>query len=189
MSKIETSPLTIATQKAVQAAAPVTPWGNTGNPQSTAPAAPLPVAPGFDAAPVIPTIGGEHGKSQSGVPSNKKEEASIGNELKLQLEAAQSKLGRVREQKADCETAFKAAQEEVDFLTVEMEKLQPAQSVTNTIQEYHASQRKLLDERAEKLKSLRSLGVDFKELLRVKAPIDSAMGRKNGRGLSRPTNI
>lgn len=58
---------------------------------------------------------------------------------------------------------------------------------SSAIKDYHNSQLKLLQDRAERKKLLSESGIDLSELSRnLKSPLDSAMSRKNSRGQQRP---
>ena len=63
------------------------------------------------------------------------------------------------------------------------------ETVTNAIQGYHESQKRLLEARANRGRTLQEAGLtakDLSALLPGRSPIDAAMGRKTSRGTQRP---
>ena len=75
-----------------------------------------------------------------------------------------------------------------DDLAARLRKVKPERTNTNDIQDYLASQKRMLQERAARKQIIKESGLDLKELARdLKAPIDAAMARKNTRGAQRPT--
>lgn len=192
MAKIEASPSASATseQTAPQAAVVAPPWSNPEQAPAAAPAAAQQVATLVESvvAVVVAKTAPEAGdvNVQDTIAQAKPESIA---DIEAQLSDAKAHLARGQAEKAVFDRALKEAVEEVDRLTLALEELQPRPSVTDTIQAYHASQRRLLDQRAEKLTALRQVGVDWKSLLQVKAPIDAAMARKTARGGQRPTTL
>lgn len=203
MPKIETSPLAMAAaaneKPAVQATIVATPWGSTGDLGIAAPAgvaasvAPIAatLAPAkHELASKLSSLEGGDGKAK--VPSLGDKETEADQEisrLSNALAEAEAYLARGKDAKADFDRAFQAAKDRVNELTAALEKIQPPVSVSSVIAAYHASQHKLLATRAEKLAALKSSGIDFKELLKIKSPVDAAMARKTGFGTKRPVQL
>lgn len=182
MAKIPTSPL--------QAPTGATPWGSTGEGAKTAPAAPPPppLAETAIAAPLNQESSDGTVEARSGDTENEAGAVS-GDVADAQdaLDGARSRLAGIAHEKASLDQAFTAATLEVDACIVALEALQPPETTTSLIQDYHARQQEMLADRAARIVALRSSGVDFKALLTMKAPIDSAMSRRTGRGGNRPT--
>lgn len=77
-------------------------------------------------------------------------------------------------------------QNEVGRLEGLLENL--SKTIENPIMAYLAQQQKNLEDRADRMKAIKESGLDLTGLQRsLKAPIDAAMARKNGRGGIRPT--
>ena len=76
----------------------------------------------------------------------------------------------------------------MDARIAKLDKLKPKEPASVVIQDYLASQRRSLDERAARKQLIKDSGINLKELARdLKSPIDAAMARKNSRGTARPT--
>jgi hypothetical protein len=196
MAKLDPSPLSTAegaaAAKAPQAAAAAAPWVGSTPAAAAAPAAPQPLAkPVAATAPATaasPQPGTSDATAAVGAEGSDPEGEAVQKiaEAEEALQAAQANLAGALSEKAEVGRKVAHATEEVDRLIVALESLAPKATVTNTIQAYHESQKRLLQERAEKLQALKKSGVDFKALLTVKAPIDAAFARKQGRGGARP---
>lgn len=183
MAKIPT-----AVEQAATTAPTATPWGTPPAAPIAAPAAPQAPAASVEQPHAVEQLG--DGNGNIGLPSDNSQakEGEIAT-AEQNLQEAKEDLAGMQAAHDNNARALQAAKDEVDKLTVALEKLQPELNSTNVIQAYHASQRKLMEERAQRLSALRSSGVDFKALLTIKAPIDQAMARKTGRGGQRPGKI
>lgn len=108
--------------------------------------------------------------------------------LKVAFLEQTKKVEGLRQAKEKLNSEFEAERQKEDDMRAELEAKNPnLDNTPNAIQGYLAAQQKLLEERAAKKQILRDSGVDFKELQRgLKAPIDTAMSRKNSRGTQRP---
>ena len=85
--------------------------------------------------------------------------------------------------KIEIQEAAKAEDDAYDALL----ELTGVETTTDAIQGYHASQLRVLEDRSKRIKALRESGYSLKDFMPGKAPIDSALARKNGRGTNRPT--
>lgn len=112
------------------------------------------------------------------------------SELRQKFEAAKKALLELEEERNNIQRNYDKARQEYDHLLLELEKSEPVETTGNAIQGYLRRQRRLLEERGERMKLIKESGVNLKDLTRgLKAPIDSAMSRKNSRGTQRPSNI
>ena len=168
------------------------PWANGAPEPVVAPAAQQPPAQTVIATAQTAQTGESDGQTQnsSGDPQSQAgENVDAIQAAKELLFDAQEGLAELNRHKAHFDKAFKAATDQVDACVAALEALQPRETLASVIQEYHASQKRMLAERAKRLDSVRSSGVDFKALLTFKAPIDNAMARKTGRGGVRPVKL
>lgn len=181
MAQIPTSPL--------QAPVSGAPWGNTGKGVKTAPAPPAPPPIAETAGVVTATKESNDGQIEARSGDTENEASAVSANIASAqdaLDGARSRLAGIAHEKASIDQAFTAATVEVDACIVALEALQPPETPSSMIQDYHARQQVMLADRAERITALRSSGVDFKALLSTKAPIDSAMSRRTGRGGNRP---
>jgi hypothetical protein len=201
MARIEKSPLetlvSVATTQAPQAAAVATPWGSTSDSPIAAPAGAQAAATPETAAQatsgiaafVQQTSGVGNGQAQTADASAQGQTRQDVAEVRAALEAAQVDLAASLAEENRIKRTVEATKDQIVQLSVALEKLEPKPTLTNVIQDYHASQKRALQERADRMIALKATGIDFKKLLNLKAPIDAAMSRKTGRGGQRPTNI
>jgi hypothetical protein len=184
------------------------PWGSGQGPivapDGTAPA-PVSTAAGSPADPAAPPVignqtrtspdnaGDEDGNDPEGSLSNNAEtQTGEDGELALleaSVEKARLDLEGSARQKEASDRDFAAKTKAFDELTLALEKRRPVRNVMHTIQDYHASQNRLAEERGQRITQLKSTGIDFKALLATVAPIDQAMKRKTGRGGKRPVKV
>lgn len=121
-------------------------------------------------------------------PPSLVEQATDQADLKAQIEEAKLNLSDRIEQLHMMKQQVSDAQDEVARL--EQMLLEATASTGNIITEYHARQRKLLEERAARQMLIKDSGINLKELAQgLKAPIDAAMARKNTRGGTRPQRV
>jgi len=182
MAKIDAAPSQLATAPAPpQALAAVTPWGSGAAVPIAAPAAAQLHGQAVDSLPGAvdaPHNYVDHAQSQTAKEIDK---------LTKELDEARSSLECLLVDKAQVIRAVQEASVHVDVLRGILEKLQPAQTVTEVVKDYHMRQREILEQRSVRIQALR--GVDLKALLAIRSPIDAAMARKSARGLKRPTTI
>lgn len=100
------------------------------------------------------------------------------------LHEARMYLSELAALKANVEAQYNAQIKKVDALILEAEKQKDGDTNEKAIQDYLASERRKLQERAQRIQALK--GVDLSAILPTKSPIDVAMSRRNTRGGSRP---
>ncbi len=204
MAKLTPSPLAVPAgtppaepvvdATAAQAPAIAPPWGSTEGAPQTAPAALQPPAAPVEPTAVPPVAAVVQATSENGdgkveevlASDAKAEQSAELAQAEAELQEAKAYLARGQESKIEFDRALKKASDEVDRCILAVERLRPKSNLTNTIQAYHASQKKLLQERADKREAIKKSGIDFKELFKIAAPIDAAFARKTGRGGNRP---
>lgn len=131
---------------------------------------------------------GDQGGGADGVAADPAEEAGDAGDEEP-LATAQAELSAALAVQAAANRRVRAAQEEVDRLLQEAERARPRAHVVNAlaVQKYLARQRENLQEQGAKREALR--GVDLKALLPQRAPIDTALARRNSRGTARPAKV
>ncbi len=76
-----------------------------------------------------------------------------------------------------------------DDLVIRIDKMQPRDSLANEVQQYHASQLKLLDQRASQIGKARAFqaetGVRLQDLVPKRSPLDQSLARQTGHGQGR----
>ncbi len=81
--------------------------------------------------------------------------------------------------KAVLDTELSIARNREDELRVALERLRPVTSQADAIQDYLASQRKILEQRAARQQLIKESGLNLRELAtNLKAPIDAVRARK-----------
>lgn len=112
------------------------------------------------------------------------------DEARYELELAQRQLVETDKYLAEGNASRKKLLVKIDALSAEVDKLSPADTNTDAIQSYLASQRAILTARGEQHAKVRAFekehGFKLAQLLPKRAPLDMAMARKNGRGGNRP---
>lgn len=150
--------------------------GNAAETQSaTPPAASVPAV--LAAPPAAQVVRDVFDQAPQAEPQGKEE-------LAQELETAEARLVDATRAKNEADQAFAKASQEADRLREACEKVHGKEPLSVTLDGYFANQRRLLEERREK--QLRMKGIDIKELLPKKAPIDQAFARKTARGTGRP---
>jgi hypothetical protein len=86
--------------------------------------------------------------------------------------------------KAKADTDVAATGKALDRLIEARDKAGAGARAHSPVAQYHARQRELLNERAEKMQALK--GIDLRSILPSRAPIDLALARKTARGTQRP---
>jgi hypothetical protein len=166
----------------------------------SAPAAtpePEPIAAPVAAAAAPATETGDNAPDDAALPSNVLDnEGKAGEPLYVftehtELEDAQNKLNELRKTKAEADAAFAAQSAVVDALIVKLEKSGEAKASTPlAIQQYLASRREELQKRGDQIARVKAFerenGFKLADLAPKRAPIDTAMSRKNSRGAQRP---
>lgn len=136
--------------------------------------------PSANAAPPAPEA--EQAKVGTGAGSAENAEPSLDEQIK---EAAKEveRLGAIRNQAVkDHDVAMRKHDALID-----LQNKHGVESNTQSIQNYLASQQRKLEERAARSAILKDSGINLKQLARdLKSPLDSAMGRRNTRGTTRP---
>jgi hypothetical protein len=163
--------------------------------ETVVPAAPPAPAPEAAVAPVVPA-------AQVGLPPTT---ATLATNLLAQVPATNTGLlAQKSDQLADIEDRIvdvKRAQEQVnkeyaklqaeaDDLRIQIDKLTPRDDNQHAIQNYLASRREALAQRAAQIGRVRDvekeLGFKLSDLAPKRAPIDTAMARRTGHGHKRP---
>lgn len=162
--------------------------GSTGTSESAAPAAPQAAQASAESS-AAPASAEQPSKEpeQPAVEQSAPTAADEVQALEEALSAQSEKVEAVRQLRADIEAEFERERQKEDDLRARLEALRPvADSHANAIQDYLASQRKALEERAARIRAIQESGVDLKELQRgLLSPLDGAMSRKTGRGTQR----
>jgi hypothetical protein len=160
----------------------------SGTQVAQGPAAVTPAAtpdPAASAAPVAPpaaTLPDIAAPVATGVASEPDEIQLIQDELN----AEHGRLAEIEKYLADGNKAKQEAQKRIDLLSAKLERAGGVETVTETIQGYLAGQAALRARRADQIKRWNDSGVNLKDILPSKAPIDIAMSRKRGYGTRRP---
>jgi hypothetical protein len=119
--------------------------------------------------------GGDAGSDEiSALEEELREEES----LLAELSVVQDEVTRRRDE----------SNQKADDIRARIEKLKPKNGTTAVIQQYLASQKKLLADRGARRLALADAGIDLKELAKSvnKSPLDQSMARKTARGGRRP---
>ncbi len=160
--------------------------GSTGSTENAAPAAPQPPAE----TPSSTEPADQSGQQTEQPPVAQPAPASSDEveALEKALAAQSEKVEELRQARAKLEAEFVTERQKEDDLRAKLEAVRPVKDDTpNAIQEYLASQRRQLEERAAKKQLLKESGLDLKELQRgLRSPLDAAMARKTQRGTQRP---
>lgn len=164
------------------------PWAPNAAPATPAAAAPLvaaptTVAPAPPVAPVAPKVTTPPPVLTGEVLGDAIEAAHV------ELDLANKNLAEIDSYLAEGNAARALALKAVDVAAKRVETLVPKETTSDAIQDYLASQRALLADRARRIgvaKAIeKDIGVKLKELIPTRAPIDSAYARRNGRGSGR----
>lgn len=161
-------------------------------PPASAPAAPVappPSAPQDQAATQVAPV-------QPAAPSTPATTPETGNEgqaaqaepdqsLASQLKAAEARLERANGAKAEADREVAEASKLVDELLEKGAKVSPQESLAEGLSAYFAQQQRIREERGRRLQAMK--GIDLRDILPAKAPIDAAFARKTQRGTQRPT--
>lgn len=115
-----------------------------------------------------------------------------------EVETLEAELEEIQSAMSDRRRQIDALKQEVDAMAIREADLHAAIEAktdrrsdnVGAIQAYLASQRKILEQRGARKTMIRESGLDLKALAAgLRAPIDSAMARKTGRGGKRPTRV
>lgn len=104
-----------------------------------------------------------------------------------ELQDAQAQLALLDANLNECKRKRDAQQKVVDAILDAKDKEAPQHSYAAT-QGYLESQKRALEQRAERVRAVQNSGVDLRAMMAsvAKSPLDVAMARKNSRGSSRP---
>jgi hypothetical protein len=165
------------------------PQGSTEQQQSAAPAAPH-AAPSTEQGPSSLGKPDDIDAGQAQQPTMEAVGTGATDEiLALQAELAEQEelVREIRRHKAKVDAEFDKARKREDELRMKLESLRPNDNTTHAIQDYLASQRKVLEQRAARQQMIKDSGISLKELASgLRSPLDSAMARRTGRGNQRP---
>jgi hypothetical protein len=162
-----------ATQPAGPSQAPEG-MGGTGEPANAAPVAVQAPSQGDgNGTQGGDSVVGDDDADEEGAPVAEDEQTPEGR-----LAASERVLDAARARKAQADRDFTAAREAHDRAVQEVEQSRKSAPVGSAVAEYHASQRRLLAERASRIEALK--GIDLKSILPTKAPIDAAFARRRG---------
>lgn len=173
-----------------QAAQQESQGGSTGSTENAAPAAAQPPAETPSSTEPAVNAADQSGQQTEQSPVAQPAPASSDEveALEKALAAQSEKVEELRQVRAKLEAEFVTERQKEDDLRAKLEAVRPVKDDTpNAIQEYLASQRRQLEERAAKKQLLKESGLDLKELQRgLRSPLDAAMARKTQRGTQRP---
>lgn len=139
------------------------------------------------AAPVLPVVTAPPAASAPTASEEQEPPVDALQRAKEDLQHAKANLEQARVLRDKVIAEFDALTAKVDKLQLAYEELEPKLKHDDAVQGYLASQRELLEQRAQKALFWRESGIDLKTLLPSKAPIDMAMARRNLRGGQRPS--
>jgi phosphohistidine phosphatase SixA len=105
---------------------------------------------------------------------------------KTAFNIAKKTLVEAEARKAASDQAYQAAITQVDKCIDALEKSVGKQTLATHLSDYYGRQKEIAAERVRRKEALK--GIDIKELIAGKAPIDAAMARKTVRGGQRPVN-
>jgi hypothetical protein len=108
------------------------------------------------------------------------------SETEQKLDAAQKQVDALCEERDKIAAMLQIACRERDLLAEEYHSQRGKEPAGVAIRSYLDSQRQLLQQRAEKMKTISESGINLRDWLPQKAPIDQAMQRRTSRGTSRP---
>lgn len=159
--------------------------GNTGADENADPSAPQAPANPIP-APVAPVTPVQETK-QPEVAKQTEADSEI-DALEKALAEQATKVEALRQEKDKLNAQFEEERTKEDDLRAKVEAKRPhGESTACAIQGYLESQKRILEERAAKKELLKESGINLKELSQgLRAPIDAAMARKDGRGAQRP---
>lgn len=100
-----------------------------------------------------------------------------------EIEQAKRELEIAVQKKNDADRKMKIASEVLDALIVQ-NQIDSPKNVISDIQAYLQGQKKVLEDRKVKIEQMK--GVDIKQFIAQRCPLDMAMSRKNLRGSQRP---
>lgn len=165
----------------LQAAQPGSSDTGSGHAPKTQPApAQVPAQP-------LPKYGDGHDEQDDLASDFAVEEAEQAEPQETALAAAQRAYNDAVTARAQADKVLAEASAEVDRLIEEDEKARAAANAGSPVQDYLKHQRKLLQERGERIKQLKK--VDLADILPKRAPLDDAMRRKTARFGSRPKTL
>lgn len=101
-------------------------------------------------------------------------------------ETAADRLANAAAAKAKADQAYQEAQQAMDAEIDRAAKSGPAETFAQQVAAYHRMVKGQLQARAEQKARLRDAGINLKDLIPSRAPIDAALDRKKGRGTQRP---
>lgn len=169
----------------------------SAQPESGAAAAVAPAPP--PASPVQPTLAStdEQGNdSEDNFSEGKPEQPQVeestddSNEiesLEAQVASAESEIAEVEKALAEGKSLLIKKRQACDDLINKLVAIRPKDDTPSAIQQYLASQKKLLHERGERRKLISESGLDLKQLAAdVKSPLDAALSRRKTKGGNRP---
>lgn len=107
--------------------------------------------------------------------------------LAEELAAARVRKDEAQRVKTAATKAYDEAVSEVDRLVEANEAAGGRESLASTLGGYFARQKMNLQERADKLQTIKNMGVSLKDLIPSRSPVDAAFARKTARGTKRPT--
>lgn len=108
-------------------------------------------------------------------PFAQAQQESEGDSLASQLARARRRLESAKEGKAEVDAFHREAEAEVDRLIEAGAANLESDTFATSLTRYHASQAKIREERARRLEHIKTSGVNLKDLLPSKAPIETAI--------------
>jgi hypothetical protein len=172
----------VASKPPAQAAMQPTGEQGTGDPVTAAPAAAQPGAEQGSSNVSADTAAGSGG--DNGLDDIEAQPVASG--LEVQVEAAQQRFEDASTKKAQADKEHQQATAELDAARVAADRARPPSAFPDQLRAYHARQLALLQERGEQKRRLKEAGINLKDLIPSRAPIDAAFARKNTRGTQRP---
>jgi len=109
-----------------------------------------------------------------------------GTDTQAALQAAHERLEQASARKAQADQEHQKAVEELDAAIIANSKSGTQETLADHLRGYLDSQRAALQRRGEQQQRIRDAGINLKDLLPSRAPLDVALARKTGRGTQRP---
>lgn len=159
------------------APAPVSaPASAPADPAATQGAADAPNAPAVLPAVITP--------SENGDEVSQAEPQSEAERIREELAAAKERFARARDAKKEADQEFEQATQALDHWIAQSEEVLGEEPLAETLKGYFASQARERERRIAQQQRL--AGVNLRDLLPSRAPIDQALARRNTRGTQRP---
>lgn len=131
-----------------------------------------------------PSNASVEGSAGAGEADSQVQSGDAKGEALARLKSAQAALVEATARKAEADQVHAAAIQALDEATDALTEAGGIETLADALNGYARSQAKIRAERADRLNALR--GINLKDILPMRAPIDNAMSRKTQRGGQRP---